>query len=381
MTSKRADSIEPSATIRVSDLVKEMREQGEEVISLSIGAPDFNTPEEIKDAAKQALDENETSYTASAGIPELKEAIRNKFERENGIETETDNVMVTPGGKFSIYLICQSLIDEGDKIGIFDPAWVSYPPNAKLAEGRVEWLETDEEFYPDLERLKEEAPDLELLMLNSPNNPTGQVYPEDLIRGVSEVAEDNDLPLLSDEVYEKLIFEGSHYSPASVYSNVITVNSCSKPYAMTGWRIGYFTGPEEIIHAAQKIQSHSVSCATSFAQHGAVEALTSKRVQEKVTEMREEFKERRDLICEGLKEIDGLNFVRPEGAFYCFINYDLDVASLEFCKKLLKAKGVGVTPGLAFGPSRDRWIRISYANSRENLRKALEKIGSFMEEN
>lgn len=380
MTSKRAGSIEPSATIRISDLVKEMREQGEEVISLSIGAPDFNTPEEIKDAAKQALDENKTSYTASAGISELKEAIRNKFERENGIETETDNVMITPGGKFSIYLICQSLIDKGDKVGIFDPAWVSYPPNAKLAGGWVEWLETDEEFYPDLECLKEKAPDLKLLILNSPNNPTGQVYSEDLIRDISEVAEDNDLPLLSDEVYEKLIFDGEHYSPGSDFPNVITLNSCSKPFAMAGWRVGYFTGPEDLVEAAKKIQSHSVSCATSIAQHAAVEALTSEEVEKKVEEMRKEFEERRDLVSQTMEDMEGIDFVRPRGAFYLFFRFDLDVDSLQFSESLLKEKGVAVTPGSAFGEDRESWIRMSFANTKENLREALDRMEEFLRE-
>lgn len=381
MISKRANSIEPSATLRISDMVKEMRKEGKEVISLSVGEPDFDTPEEIKNAAVEALENGETGYTSSPGIHPLRSAISRKFERDNDIVADEKNIIVTPGGKFSIYLICQSVLNEDDRVGIFDPSWVSYLPNVKLANAEFEWVDTDKNFSPDLRDLKKKISKLKMLYLNSPCNPTGTVLARRTIEKVAEMAQEENVLLLSDEVYEKLIFEGSHYSPASDYSNVITVNSCSKPYAMTGWRIGYFTGPEEIIHAAQKIQSHSVSCATSFAQHGAVEALTSKRVQEKVTEMREEFKERRDLICEGLKEIDGPNFVRPEGAFYCFINYDLDVASLEFCKKLLKAKGVGVTPGLAFGPSRDRWIRISFANSRENLRKALEKIGSFMEEN
>ncbi|KXA93604.1 hypothetical protein AKJ41_05840 [candidate division MSBL1 archaeon SCGC-AAA259O05] len=381
MISRRANSIEPSATLRISDMVKEMRNEGREVISLSVGEPDFDTPEEVKDAAIVALKEGKTGYTSTPGIYPLRNAISDKFERDNNIDADEEEIIVTPGGKFSIYLICQSILDEGKKVGIFDPSWVSYLPNVRLAGAEVEWIDTDESFHPDLLDLKDKISDLKMLYLNSPCNPTGAVYPRETIREVVETALDEDVFLLSDEVYENLIFEGAPYSPGSDYSNVITVNSCSKPYAMTGWRVGYFTGPKEVIDAAQKIQSHSVSCATSFAQHGAVRALTSKRVQEKVTEMREEFKERRDLICEGLKEIDGLNFVRPEGAFYCFIKYDLDMSSIEFCENLLKEEGVGVTPGSAFGPDRDRWIRISYANSRENLKKALEKIGSFMEEN
>lgn len=360
-------------------MVKEMRNEGREVISLSVGEPDFDTPEEVKDAAIVALKEGKTGYTSTPGIYPLRKAISDKFERDNNIDADEEEIIVTPGGKFSIYLICQSILDEGKKVGIFDPSWVSYLPNVKLAGAEVEWIDTDESFHPDLLDLKDKISGLKMLYLNSPCNPTGAVYPRETIREVVETALDEDVFLLSDEVYENLIFEGSPYSPGSDYSNVITVNSCSKPYAMTGWRIGYFTGPKEVIDAAQKIQSHSISCATSFAQHGAVRALTSDTVQEKVVEMRDKFEKRRDLVCDGLEEIDGLNFVRPEGAFYCFIKYDLDMSSIEFCENLLKEEGVGVTPGSAFGPDRDRWIRISYANSRENLKEALEKIRSFME--
>ncbi|KXA95221.1 hypothetical protein AKJ37_06985 [candidate division MSBL1 archaeon SCGC-AAA259I09] len=378
MISRRANKIEPSATLRISDLVKEMRNEGREVISLSVGEPDFDTPEEVKEAAVKALEEGKTGYTSTPGILPLRRAISEKFERDNDITAEEDDIIVTPGGKFSIYLICQSILDEGDRVGIFDPSWVSYLPNVKLANAEVEWIDTDENFHPDLRNLKEKISNLKMVYLNSPCNPTGAVFPRGTIRRVAEVAQDENVVLLSDEVYEDLIFEGSHYSPASDYPNVVTVNSCSKPYAMTGWRIGYFTGPEEVIDAAQKIQSHSVSCATSFAQYGAVKAFESSSVREKVDEMRDKFKERRDLMCEGLEDIEGLDFVRPSGAFYCFISYDLDIPSLEFCEKLLKKEG-GMTPGSAFGPSRNHWIRISYANSRENLKKALEKIRKFME--
>lgn len=379
MISNRANSIEPSATLRVSDMIKEMRAKGEEVISLSVGEPDFNTPQEVREAAVKALNEGKTGYTSSSGILPLRKAIKEKFKEENNIKTSEDQIIVTPGGKFSIYLICQSLLQDGDKAGIFDPSWVSYLPNVKLAGAKVEWIKTKNDFSPDIDDLKEKAKELKMLFLNSPNNPTGRVLSKNTIQKVVGIAEEEDVQVLSDEVYEKLIFEGNHYSPAADYSNVITINSCSKPYAMTGWRIGYFTGSEEIIDASKKIQSHSVSCATSFAQHAAVEALTSSSVQKTVSEMRNEFKERRDLVFKKLEGIEGLNIVKPEGAFYFFINYNLDMESLEFCEKLLKEEGVGVTPGSAFGPTRNNWIRISFANSKEKLNKALQKIENFME--
>lgn len=378
MASERADRIKPSATLRVSDLVKKMREEGKEVISLSVGQPDFNTPDEIKEAAKRALDENKTGYTASAGIIELRRAIKDKFKEENGIKTDVENIIVTPGGKFSIYLICQSILNEGDKVGIFDPSWVSYMPNAKLAGAKVEWMKTNDNFNPDLEYIKEKAPELKLLMLNSPNNPTGRVYSESLIKGISEVAEDNEVPIMSDECYEKLIFEGEHYSPASEFQNIITQNSCSKPFSMTGWRIGYFTASKEIIDAAKKIQSHSVSCATSIAQYAAVEALTSESVKKKIEKMRNEFRERRDLVSKKMTDMNRIEFIKPEGAFYCFSKFDLDMDSLEFSERLLKEKGVAVTPGSAFGQNREKWIRISFANSKDNLKKALERTEEFL---
>lgn len=378
MISNRANSIEPSATLRVSDMIKEMRAKGKEVISLSVGEPDFNTPKEVREAAIQALNDGKTGYTSSSGILPLRKAIKEKLEEENNIETSEDQIIVTPGGKFSIYLVCQSILENGGKAGVFDPSWVSYSPNVKLASAEVEWIKTKNDFSPDLEDLKEKARELKMLFLNSPNNPTGRVLSKKEIQDVVEIAEEENVQVLSDEVYEKLIFEGTHYSPASDYSNVITLNSCSKPYAMTGWRIGYFTGSPEIIDASKKIQSQSVSCANSFAQHAAVKALTSSSVQKTVIEMKEEFKERRDPVLKKLGEIDGLNFVKPEGAFYFFINYDLDMESLEFCEKLLEEEGVGVTPGSAFGPTRNKWIRISFANSKEKLEKALNKIKNFM---
>lgn len=377
MISDRVQRIEPSATLKVSNLVKEMRNEGKEVISLSVGEPDFDTPSVIKESTMKALENGKTYYTSGTGIIGLRNAIKNKFKSENGIETHEDNIIVTPGGKFSIFLACQTILQEGDRAGIFDPAWVSYLPNIKLAGAEPVWLDTDEKFKPDLIDFKNKASNLKMIILNSPSNPTGKVYSEELIRKIVHIAEENDIIVLSDEVYEKLMYEGEHYSPASDYKNVVTVNSCSKPYAMTGWRIGYFTGPGEIVDAAKKIQSHSVSCATSFAQKGAEKALTSSRVEEKVSEMRKEFEERRDLVVDGLREIKGIHCMKPEGAFYCFVEFDMEMSSLEFCEKLLKERGVAVTPGSAFGRDREEYFRLSFTNSKEKIKEALRKIQSF----
>ncbi len=255
---------------------------------------------------------------------------------------------------------------------------MSTHPNGKLAGAKVEWLKTDEKFNPDLEDLKKKASELKLILLNSPNNPTGRVYSKDKIKSIAEIAKDHDVTLLSDEVYEKLIFDGEHYSPAQDYPNIITQNSCSKPFAMTGWRVGYFTAPDEIIDAAKKIQSHSVTCATSIAQYAAAEALTSEKVAEKVEKMRQKFKERRDLISRKMKKIEKIKFVKPEGAFYSFFKFDKDLNSLEFSEQLLKEKGVAVTPGSAFGKNREKWIRISFANKKEKLKEAIDRIEEFI---
>ncbi len=225
MVSERSERIEPSATLRVSNLVKKMRQEGKEVISLSVGEPDYETFEEIKKAAIKALNDGKTGYTAGTGIPSLKSAVREKFENENGIKTDEGKIIVTMGGKYSIYLICQSIINERDKAGIFDPAWVSYLPNERLAGAEVEWIDTDENCKPDIEDFKKKAPDLELIIINSPNNPTGGVYSKKLIQDIVEIAEEHDVFVMSDEVYEKLLYEGTHYSPASDYSDIITINS------------------------------------------------------------------------------------------------------------------------------------------------------------
>ncbi|MFP4005219.1 MAG: pyridoxal phosphate-dependent aminotransferase [Candidatus Hadarchaeia archaeon] len=361
-------------------MIKEMRRKGKTVISLSVGEPDFDTPKIIKKSAIKALKDGKTNYTPGTGFSSLRKAIEDKLRNENGIKSGKEDIVVTPGGKFSIFLTCQTVLQEGDKAGIFDPSWVSYVPNVKLAGGEPVWLKTDKSFKPDLVDLKNKADDLKMIILNSPNNPTGKVYPEELVRKILHICQENNILVLSDEVYEKLIYDAEHYSPASDFSNVITVNSCSKPYAMTGWRIGYFTGPTKIVNAAKKIQSHSVSCATSFAQKGAETALTSPKVEEKVSEMRERFRGRRDLVIRKFDEIEGVRCQKPEGAFYCFAKFDLDLSSLEFCQKLLKERGVGVTPGSAFGPNRENYFRLSFANSKEKIKSGIEKIGSFVEE-
>ncbi|MFW5902906.1 MAG: pyridoxal phosphate-dependent aminotransferase [archaeon] len=373
--SDRGNNLDPSATLEISDLAKDLKEQGEEVISLAVGEPDFDTPEEIKNAAKNALDQGFTNYTSSSGIKELRKEIRKKLSQENNINTKTENIVVTPGAKFSLYLACQALLNPGDKAIIADPSWVSYKQMIKAAGANPISIPTTDKLTPKPEAIKEEMDEkVKLIFTNSPNNPTGKVWKKDELKEITEIAEKNNSIVLSDEIYEKLIYEGEHYSPASEYDNVLTVNGFSKSYSMTGWRLGYITGPEEIINTILKIQQHSVSCPTSFAQKGAIQAL--KKIKTK--DMVKTFEERRNKALSLIEEIPGMSVEKPEGAFYLFPKYDLDIESKELALELLKEKGVAVTHGKAFGEKGENHLRISYANSIEKIEQALTKIEEYM---
>jgi len=351
MLSERVNRMEKSATLRISDLANKLKRSGKDVISFSVGEPDFATPQHIMDAAKKALDEGKTHYTPSAGIPELREAIANKF-KENGISASADEVIVTPGAKQAIFEGILSILNEGDEAILFDPAWVSYESCVRLAGAKPVWVRTDEKkgFVPDnfMDSITRRT---KLIILNTPGNPTGAVFDENTLKMIADIAKAHDIFVLSDEVYEKIIYEGAHISIASfdgMRERTITVNGFSKSYAMTGWRLGYATAPPEILDAMLKIQQHSTSCATSFAQYGAVAALTG--AQDCIAEMVSEFRARRDILIDGLKSI-GLECTRPKGAFYVFVNVGQYGSGMDVAERLLNEAHVAVTPGRAFGPS------------------------------
>ncbi|RZN63370.1 pyridoxal phosphate-dependent aminotransferase [Methanonatronarchaeum sp. AMET6-2] len=372
--SRRVRGIESSATLKMADLAKELRREGEDVISLGVGEPDFDTPSNIKECSKKALDEGFVHYTESKGIPELRELLSEKLERDNGVDKTPEEIILTPGAKFAIYLACQTLLDDGDKALLFDPSWVSYKESVKMAGAEVEWCPVGDDLVPSIEDYKEklESMDISLVVINSPCNPTGQVYSEDEVKELVEVAVDNNATVLSDEIYEKIIYDREHYSPASDYDDVVTINGFSKTYSMTGWRLGYIVGERDLIDQIIKIQQHSVSCPTSFAQKGALCALEDPESDEVVSEMVRRFRDRRDLLVEGLNSFSDVECVKPEGAFYAFP--DVGRNSDEVAEKLLRECHVVVTPGSAFGEDCKNNIRISYARSEERIREALNRM-------
>lgn len=372
---ERLKQIKPSATLRISATAKELARQGKPVINMSVGEPDFVTPRHIIEGAIKALNDGKVFYTPTKGIPELLDAIAEKLKNENGIDAKPENIIVTPGAKYAIFEAMMATIDKGDEVILLDPSWVSYEPCVLMAEGKPVWVPHAEGF--------EDAPIEEyitsktkMIVINTPSNPLGVVYPKEFLKKVRDLAIDHDLLVLSDEIYEKIIFEGEHVSIASfddMFDRTITINGFSKAYAMTGWRLGYAVANEEIIKNMNKIQSHSVSHPTSFVQYAGVVAL--KGDQSCVKEMVAEFKARRDILIEGLDRL-GIEYAPPKGAFYLFMNVGMD--GLKFSEEFLKKEFVAVTPGEAFGRSYKSWVRVSYATSRSNIEEFLRRLERFM---
>lgn len=378
MLSDRVGQLEPSATLELADKAKELERRGEDVISLSVGEPDFPTPEFVKEAAKRGLDDDATGYTDTAGIPELREAVAEKLRRDNSVDASAGDVLVTPGAKFGLYTAFQSLLDEGDSVVLIDPSWVSFDAMAKLAGADVRRCPVDGDLMPDAEEFKEEVEGASLALINSPCNPTGAVYPEGLVRSMIEAAEDAGATVVSDEVYEKIVYDGEHFSPASDYDDVVTVNGFSKAYSMTGWRLGYVHGPPEVVEGMKRLQSHSATCANSFAQLGGLEALEEReRGEAAVERMLRSFRSRRDYLVDALNDIPGMSCVEPSGAFYAFPSYDLDMDSFELSDELLR-NGVAATPGAAFGTGGEGHLRLSYAVSEDRLHAAVRRLSSTL---
>ena len=375
MVSKRVKSVSESATMRIANIAGELQRKGVDVISFSLGEPDFITPSHICEAAKDALDAGETHYTPSAGIPKLREEIALKLQRENNVRAEPLDIIVTPGAKQAIFEAVLSVVDDGDEVVLFDPAWVSYDACVKLAGGRSVLVPTnpDDGFKPEnlAEHITEKT---SLIIVNTPCNPTGAVYDNRVLREIAELASDHDLLVLSDEIYEKVIYDREHESLANfegMEERTITVNGFSKSYAMTGWRLGYLAAPHDLVSQMMKVQSHSVSHAASFVQHAGIAAL--KGDQQCVIDMTAEFEKRRNLLVKGLNEL-GLETPLPDGAFYAFANVSRYGSGDEVAERLLKEAHVAVTPGSAFGSVGDGYIRISYATSQERIKEALLRI-------
>ncbi|MCS7119343.1 MAG: pyridoxal phosphate-dependent aminotransferase [Archaeoglobaceae archaeon] len=372
---RRVELINPSPTLKISSIAKQLSREGKDVVDMSVGEPDFKTPQRIIEAAYRAMNEGKVFYTPTKGIPELLDAIAEKMRRENKVDATAENVIVTPGAKYAIFEAMMSLVDEGDEIILFDPSWVSYEACALMAGGKVIWVPHSEDFS-DVPVEEFVSPKTKMIIVNTPSNPLGVVYGKEFLKKIRDIALDEDIFVMSDEIYEKIIFKGTHYSIASfedMFDKTITINGFSKTYSMTGWRIGYAVAPKWIIEKMNVIQSHSVSHPTSFVQFAAIEAL--KRDDSFLREMVMEFKRRRDMIMERLDEL-GISYAPPNGAFYIFMNVGRD--GDKFCEEFLKKEYVALIPGSAFGVSFKNWVRLSYAISREEISEFLRRFERFI---
>ena len=352
--------------IELSQIRKMFEITNPNAINLGIGEPDFNVPENIKQAMKNSIDDNDTHYTPNKGYTELREAIVDKFKKDNGIETNPDNIIVTVGASEALYMCAQAFIESGDEVILPNPSFLSYEACVKLADGKIIPVDCkmENEFKLKADDVSEKiTKNTKAIMLNSPSNPTGAVMEKEDIKAIADLSMDNDFLIISDEIYEKIIYDKKHYSPAKYSDNVITLNGFSKTYAMTGLRIGYLTANEEYTEELLKIHQYNIACASTVSQRGAYEALTGP--QDEVTKMVNEFKNRRDLIVKRLNEM-GYETVNAEGAFYVFPK----IEDKEFVQKAAKA-GVITVPGAAFGSNGENHVRMSYANSYENIEKAM----------
>ncbi|MDQ2051968.1 pyridoxal phosphate-dependent aminotransferase [Natronolimnohabitans sp. A-GB9] len=369
----RLTRVEPSATLAISALATELENDGADVVDLSVGEPDFPTPQNIIDAGQEAMDAGHTGYTTSAGILELREAISEKLA-DDGLDHGPEEIIVTPGAKQALYEIVQALVGDGDEVVLLDPAWVSYEAMVKMAGGeltRVDLSESEFQLEPALEDLEAAVSDeTELLIVNSPSNPTGAVYSDEALEGVRDLAVEHDITVISDEIYKEITYGVEPTSLGTLEGmadRTVTVNGFSKAYSMTGWRLGYFAGPEELIDQAGKLHSHSVSSAVNFVQHAGIEALEN--TDEAVEEMTEAFEQRRDLVVD-LLEDHGVDVAVPEGAFYMMVPVDDD--DQAWCEGAIEDAHVATVPGSAFGTP--GYARISYAASEERLEEGIERL-------
>ncbi|NPV90465.1 MAG: pyridoxal phosphate-dependent aminotransferase [Firmicutes bacterium] len=391
---ERALAISASPTLAIDAQAKKMAKEGIKVISFGVGEPDFDTPQNIKDAAELALRQGKTKYTPVAGIDELKAAIVNKLKRDNGLDYDPADIVVSSGAKHSLFNVAQVLVNPGDEVILPSPYWVSYEEIIKMAGGIPQIVNTREENDFRLTPAELEAaitPRTRAIILNSPSNPTGSVYTRDALEGLGKVIEKHDIAVVTDEIYEKLIYDGMDHvslgslSPA-LKEKTVLVNGLSKSYSMTGWRIGYIAAPTRIAKAVADFQSHSASNANTFSQWASVEALNGD--QGPMIEMVKEFVKRRDYIYERFVAIPGISCRKPNGAFYLFPNVsfsfgkrhgsDLIQDSTDLAAALLKKAEIAVVPGSAFGVS--DFIRLSYATSMENIREGLDRFEKFWNE-
>lgn len=392
--SQRAQSVPASATMAVASRAKELKAQGVNVISFGAGEPDFDTPNYIKEALYAAVEAGKTKYTATPGIPELKKAISAKFKKDNGLDYSPEQIIVNCGAKHSVYESMQAVLDTGDEVIMPTPYWVTYPEAIKLTGAKSVVVNTDSEnsYKITPEQLKAAITDkTAMFLLNSPNNPGGFSYTKDELAALAKVLEGTDIMVLSDEIYEKLVYGDTEFvSFASLsedaYSRTITINGFSKAYAMTGWRLGYTAGPVEVIKAMGRLQSHMTQNPVSFCQSAAVVAYEDSRGDAEVETMRVEFEKRGNYMAERLNSIEGVTCDQPTGAFYCFPDVSsyygktiggVEVAdSMTFAKTLLEQSSVALVPGGAFGCENN--VRLSFACSLEQIKEGLDRLEEWL---
>ena len=370
---ERVGRVEPSATLAISNLASELEADGVDVVDLSVGEPDFPTPENVVEAGKDALDAGHTGYTPSNGIPELKGAIAEKLDSD-GLAHTTDEIIVTPGGKQALYETFQTLVDDGDEVALLDPAWVSYEAMVKLAGGDLARVDLAPHGFSLADGLDDLAAtvsdDTELLIVNTPSNPTGAVYSDEALEGVRDLAVEHDFAVISDEIYDEIVYGVEQTSLASLdgmAERTVTINGFSKAYSMTGWRLGYLHATGDLISQAGKLHSHSVSCATNFVQRAGIEAL--RNTDESVEEMRAAFESRRDMLVD-LFDDHGVDVAVPDGAFYMMLPVAEDDSA--WAEEAIQEAHVATVPGSAFGAP--GYARISYAASEERLKEGMERL-------
>lgn len=384
---KRVSTLTPSTTLEITAKAKELKEAGHDVIGLGAGEPDFNTPQHIIDAAIDAMNKGFTKYTPTGGLPALKKSIIDKFKEDQNITYNPNEIIVCSGAKHALYTLFQVILDEGDEVIIPTPYWVSYPEQVKLAGGKPVYVDgvEENEFKITPEQLAGAITDrTKAVIINSPSNPTGMIYSKEELEEIGKVCLDNNILIVSDEIYEKLTYNRKHYSIAELSlelkENTIVINGVSKSHSMTGWRIGYAAGNKEIISAMTNLASHSTSNPTSIAQYGTIAAYNGS--QEPVEEMRKAFEERLDIIHAKLTQIPGFTCIKPQGAFYLFANAKEAAKASgyesvdQFVATLLEEEKVALIPGSGFGAP--DYVRLSYATSLELLEKAIERIHQFV---
>ncbi len=385
---KRMEKLSPSVTMAITALARDLKAQGKDILSFSAGEPDFDTPEIVKQAGIKAIQDGHTKYTAVEGTKEVKQAVITKLKTDHGLNYELGDVLISNGAKHSLFNLFQVLIDEGDEVIIPAPYWVTYPEQVQYSGGTPVFIDTDDStnFKITAQQLKAAiTPKTKALLLNSPSNPTGGVYSQEELEEIAEVLKETDILVLSDEMYEKIIFNGKKFIATAqisedMFQRTITINGLSKAVAMTGWRFGYLATPKkELVKAMVDLQGQVTSNVSSITQEAAIVALEGKADSD-IEMMRVQFEKRMNVAVEQINSIKGLSCVKPDGAFYLFINIkELTSDSMKFCSDLLEQQGVAVVPGVAFGT--EGYFRLSFATDLATIEDGIARIKKFVEEN